>query len=64
MKYGTCYFISLDAARLYYKPYGYDNKAVNQKINTGEIHIGKPTLKPGETLSIIPGEGRYQIEEA
>lgn len=62
MRYGTSYFVSLDFAILYYRPYGYDRQGVKQKINAGEIHIGKPVLKPGETLSVIPDEGRYQAE--
>lgn len=35
---------------------------VDQKLNAGEIHIGKPTLKPGESLSIQ--DNRYHITEA
>ena len=34
---------------------------VDQKLNEGEIHIGKPTLKPGETISIE--DNRYFITE-
>lgn len=39
---GTSYFTSLGAAVRYYKDYGYDRTDVQQKINNGEIHIGKP----------------------
>jgi hypothetical protein len=35
---------------------------VDQKLNEGEIHIGKPALKPGQTLSIE--DNRYHITEA
>lgn len=34
---------------------------VDQKLNAGEIHIGKPALKPGQTLSIQ--DNRYHITE-
>ena len=36
------------------------DKWVAQKIFHGEIHIGKPPLKPGESLFIK--EGRYHIQ--
>ncbi len=65
-RWGTSYFVSRRAAERYYKPYaehGDDVKAwVGRKLAEGEIHIGVPHLKDGEKLSIIPGEGRYQIE--
>jgi hypothetical protein len=35
---------------------------VDQKLNSGEIHIGKPALKPGDTLTIE--DNRYHITEA
>ena len=35
---------------------------VDQKLNAAEIHIGKPALKPGQTLSIQ--DNRYHITEA
>lgn len=69
MKIGTSHFVSLTAARAYYSPYDPDLTAeelkawIDRKVAEGEIHIGKPTLQPGQKLSVIPGEGRYQIEE-
>lgn len=72
MKTGTCYFPSYGAAMRYYRPYVgvivrgaqvHELRAmVDQKLNEGEIHIGKPALKPGETLSIE--DNRYHITEA
>lgn len=65
MTIGTSHFISLGAAQRYYAPYegGIEDAvhAANRKLDAGEIHIGKPSLKVGETLSVVPGEGRYQI---
>jgi len=63
---GTHHFVSRDAAVRYYKPYHYDDTtaAVARKITEGEIAIGEPLLKPGQTLSIIDNGTRYAIEEA
>lgn len=58
---GTSYFVSFPAALRYYRPYGFDRAAVQQKLDEGEIHIGKPPVKAGETLSLIDGRTRYQI---
>lgn len=63
MIYGTSHFESYSAALKYYKPYGYDNLAINRKISEGEIHIGKPQSKPGEKVLLNHSEGRYFIEE-
>jgi hypothetical protein len=38
-------------------------RMVNAKIAAGEIHIGPPALKPGQTLSLHREEGRYFITE-
>lgn len=71
MKTGTCHFPSYGAALRYYRPYCVAREArrgdrtqvcrlvVDEKINAGEIHIGKPRLKPGETLSIE--DNRFHI---
>lgn len=73
MKTGTCYFPSYGAALRYYRPYeapfspdssresrtAQVRAAVDRKLNEGEIHIGKPTLKPGETLTIE--DNRYHL---
>ncbi len=61
---GTEHFTSLGAAVRYYKDYGYDRTDVQQKINNGEIQIGKPPYNPqaGERLLTIDGGKRYAIE--
>lgn len=59
---GTPNFVDFDAAVAYYKPYGFDAKSVDRKLREGEIHIGAPRIMPGQKLTVIPGEGRYQIE--
>jgi hypothetical protein len=38
-------------------------RMVDAKIAAGEIHIGPPALKPGQTLSLHREEGRYFITE-
>ncbi len=58
---GTSHFKDLYSAYRYYAPYGYNDKDVDRKISEGEIHIGAPTLKPGETLSMIDNGTRYAI---
>lgn len=73
MKTGTCHFPSYGAALRYYRPYCETNGTtqartadtramVDQKLNSGEIHIGKPPVKPGETLTIE--DNRYHIISA
>lgn len=73
MKTGTCYFPSYGAALRYYRPYEAPfaadstresrtaavRAAVDRKLNSCEIHIGRPAIKPGETLSIE--DNRYHI---
>lgn len=69
MKTGTCYFPTRTAAIEYYKPYmgmivrggqiNELNDMVDRKIKDGEIHIGKPRIKPGEQLVIE--DNRYHI---
>lgn len=64
---GTSHFVSVRAANSYYEPYGLDSADVLHKITNGEIHIGPPTLKPGERLVVIDNDtghswgGRYAI---
>lgn len=60
---GTSHFVSMTAAIRYYDQYGCSVNEVETKLADGEIHIGKPDLKPGQTLSVIPNEGRYQITD-
>lgn len=65
---GTSHFVSLEHAAQYYSFYYGNNidngrAAAKRKITTGEIHIGPPELKPGETLQIIDDGTRYAIVE-
>jgi hypothetical protein len=64
--YGTAYFPTLAHAASYYRPYGYNDLrgTVLRKVNAGEIHIGKPKLKPGQRLILIDNGTRYAIEES
>lgn len=62
-KWGTSYFTSKSAAVRYYKAYGDDAASVDRKIKEGSIHVGKPPLKAGQTLSTVDGGKRYAIEE-
>jgi predicted RNA methylase len=55
----TCHFTSRAAADLYFRDYGFDDASI--QIAEGSIYIGEPPLRPGQTLSVIPGEGRYCI---
>lgn len=58
---GTSYFVSFDAAVKYYRDYEeFPASAVATKLEEGDIHIGKPPIKPGEKLS-LNSEGRYVI---
>jgi len=59
MTFGTSSFVSRAAALKYYKPYGTDAAEVTRKEQDGEISYGRPTLKPGESLTVR--EGRYHI---
>ncbi|WP_425953120.1 hypothetical protein [Ralstonia pseudosolanacearum] len=59
MMIGTAYFESKASADRYYREYGYPN--ADLQLEEGSIHIGPPPLNRDETLSIIPGEGRYLI---
>lgn len=62
MKIGTSYFVSKTCANRYYQRHGgFSPQAVTRKIQRGEIHIGKPTLKPGERLELIDNNCRYAI---
>lgn len=63
MTHGTSYFTSLQAAYRYYRPYGDNRASVDRKIEEGLIHIGRPTAKEGERLTIIDGGTRWAIVE-
>lgn len=66
MTYGTSYFVSHAAAVRYYRATeGKDAAgAVERKLAEGQIHLGKPDLKPGEVLTVIDNGTRYAIKEA
>lgn len=59
MKTGTCNFKSLFWAVVYYEKQGIDYNEVLEKIQNGEIEIGKPRIEEGEYLIIE--DGRYFI---
>lgn len=59
-EYGTSHFASKADAVSYYAAYGDDAAAVDQKIEAGEISIGKPETKTGEKLK-VNREGRYVV---
>ena len=65
MHIGTSYFRSKRAAVRYYSYENWNIEVVEQsvyrKIKSGEIHIGKPPLKPGQSLELIDGGNRYAI---
>lgn len=62
---GTSHFINRLAAISYYEAYEEDAlQAVARKIGAGEIHIGPPQVRPGETLKVNREEGRYFIQSA
>ena len=66
---GTSYFKSYIDAIDYYRDYAPNltraelGHWVDNKIKAGEIHTGKPDLKPGQRLLLNAAEGRYFIEE-
>jgi hypothetical protein len=62
---GTSYFVSIEAAERYYAPYGYDDvhATVQRKLAEGEIHIGEPPLKPGQSTFLVDEHTRYAIRE-
>jgi len=55
---GTSYFPTLHDAYMYYANLSIEQVAY--KIKLGEIHLGKPVLKAGETLFIK--DNRYFIQ--
>jgi hypothetical protein len=61
---GTAYFVSTELAAQYYRDYdGLDGyETVRNKLDDGEIHIGKPPIKSGERIVIIDNGTRYAIE--
>lgn len=60
---GTCNFVSLRKAVLYYSAYGVPLEQVEQKLQDGEITIGVPQVLPTQRVILHPTEGRYFIED-
>jgi hypothetical protein len=61
-RFGTPYFVSIDAATSYYRDQGDDGfAAVRRKLDAGEIYIGKPPIKDGEVICLIDDGRRYAI---
>ena len=60
---GTSYFDTENAAFAYYLPYGYTRKDVKEKIAKGEIHIGEPPVKEGESAVLNLHEMRWFIRK-
>ena len=58
---GTSHFRSEDDAVRYYWSYGLDRRDVARKIREGEISIGQPALRDGETAILIDNGTRYAI---
>jgi len=58
---GTCHFVSINAAVIYYKPYGYTKEDVQDKMKDQSIVCGvPPKLNRGESCRVNK-EGRYEI---
>ena len=58
---GTSHFVRRADAIEYYRPYGYSTQDVNEKLMAGEIHLGPPPLKRGETLTTVDDGKRYAV---
>lgn len=58
---GTNYFVSMRRAIAYYAQYGFDGEyEASRKVREGEIRIGIPHTKPGQSLG-IDEDGRYYL---
>jgi hypothetical protein len=64
---GTSYFVDRVKAVKYYRNQCHDNRmalaVVANRLRAGDIHIGKPDIKPGQELIIIDDGTRYAIVE-
>ncbi len=67
---GTSSFVSVNHAIAYYREQTPGctsleaTKLVAEKIQSADIHIGRPILKPGERLTLLDGGRRYGIVSA
>ncbi len=59
---GTAYFKDEQAAKAYYYYMDDPSTAYKRKLESGEIHIGKPPIQPGDKILLNQEEGRYFIE--
>lgn len=62
MRYGTSHFQTRAAANRFYKAYGETPADVGRKLDAGEIHIGRPERKAGQSIG-VDADGRYWIVE-
>lgn len=60
MRYGTCNFESFTAAVTYYRRYGFSKEDVADKLDAGEIRVGRPGAPPNANIYL--NEGRYIVE--
>ena len=61
--WGTSYFRSVIHAEFYYKPQfgAASREIVSEKLKNGEIHVGYPPLKEGETCHLIDNGCRWAV---
>jgi hypothetical protein len=64
MKYGTNHFTSRLAAIEYYARQDIGHETVDERLAEGEIFIGAPEAKAGESVRVDLAEGRYWIHES
>lgn len=67
---GTNCFVNFTAACDYYKSQGLEGtpaeieKTIRQMLANGDIYLGAPQLRPGQTLLLVDGRTRYAIGES
>jgi len=68
MTIGTCYFVNFTKACDYYRDYDVDMTPneleclVREKLDDGEIYLGKPNIPVGCKLILLDADTRYGIE--
>ena len=65
MMHGTSHFLSFAAAVRYYRKYDGNDACITvvERLRSGEIHIGRPTEKPGQRTYLIDNGTRWAIED-
>ena len=63
MKWGTCYFLDIVAARRYYVRLGFNARDVDRKIAEKEIHVDELPTVPVGGRRYLNDEERWMIEE-